>query len=39
MIEKHIYQCEVCGKTFDDEDDCRKHEMDLKATAENILLH
>ena len=28
MIEKHIYQCEVCGKTFDDEDDCRKHEME-----------
>lgn len=28
MIEKHIYQCEVCGKTFDYEDDCRKHEME-----------
>ena len=28
MIEKHIYQCEVCGKTFDDEDDCREHEME-----------
>ena len=29
MIEKHIYQCEVCGKEFNDEDDCRKHEMEL----------
>ena len=28
MIEKHIYQCEVCGKTFDDEDDCREHEIE-----------
>ena len=28
MIGKHIYQCEVCGKEFDDEDDCRKHEME-----------
>ena len=32
MIEKHIYQCEVCGKTFDDEDDCRKHEMEHTAS-------
>ena len=31
MIEKHIYQCEVCGKTFDDEDDCLKHEMEHNA--------
>lgn len=28
MIEKHIYQCEVCGKEFAFEDDCRKHEME-----------
>lgn len=28
MIEKHTYQCEVCGKEFNDEDDCRKHEME-----------
>lgn len=27
MIEKHIYQCEVCGKDFNDRDDCREHEM------------
>lgn len=33
MIEKHIYQCEVCGKTFDDYDDCYKHEMEHKATG------
>ena len=31
MIEKHIYQCEVCGKTFDDEYDCYKHEMEHNA--------
>lgn len=28
MTEKHIYQCEVCGKEFNDEEDCRKHEME-----------
>ena len=28
MIEKHIYQCEVCGKEFNDDEDCRKHEME-----------
>lgn len=33
MIEKHIYQCEVCSKTFDDYDDCYKHEMEHKATG------
>ena len=31
MIEKHIYQCEVCGKTFDDEYECREHEMEHNA--------
>ena len=31
MIEKHIYQCEVCGKEFNDEEDCRKHEMEHTA--------
>ena len=31
MIEKHIYQCEVCGKEFDDEYDCYKHEMEHNA--------
>lgn len=31
MIEKRIYQCEVCGKEFNDEDDCRKHEMEHNA--------
>ena len=28
MIEKHIYQCEVCGKEFAFENECRKHEME-----------
>ena len=32
MIEKHIYQCEVCGKEFNDEEDCRKHEMEDTAS-------
>ena len=32
MIEKHIYQCEVCGKEFDDYEDCRKHEMEHTAS-------
>lgn len=27
MTELCIYQCDICGKTFDDEDDCHKHEM------------
>ena len=31
MIEKHIYQCEVCGKEFNDEEDCREHEMEHDA--------
>ena len=31
MIEKHIYQCEVCGKEFNDEEDCYKHEMEHNA--------
>lgn len=28
MTEIHTYRCDVCGKTFDFEDDCRKHEME-----------
>ena len=32
MIEKHIYQCEVCGKEFDDYEDCRNHEMEHTAS-------
>ena len=32
MIEKHIYQCEVCGKEFDDYEDCRIHEMEHTAS-------
>lgn len=28
MIEVTTYKCEICGKTFDDEDDCHKHEME-----------
>ena len=32
MIEKHIYQCDVCGKEFNDEEDCRKHEKEHTAS-------
>ena len=28
MIEKHTYQCEVCGKEVAFEDECREHEME-----------
>lgn len=28
IIEKHIYQCEVCGKDFNNKDNCRAHEME-----------
>ena len=32
MTEIHTYRCDVCGKTFDDEEDCRKHEMEHTAS-------
>lgn len=32
MIEKHTYQCEVCGKEFAFEDECREHEMEHTAS-------
>ena len=25
MTEIYTYRCDICGKTFDDEDDCREH--------------
>ena len=28
MIEIHTYRCDVCGKDFNNKDDCRKHEME-----------
>ena len=28
MTEIHTYRCDICGKAFDDEDDCREHEME-----------
>ena len=33
MIEKHIYQCEVCGKEFAFENECREHEMKCKTAG------
>ena len=32
MTEIHTYKCDICGKTFDFEDDCRKHEMEHSAS-------
>ena len=28
MTEIYTYRCDICGKTFDDEGDCRKHEIE-----------
>ena len=28
MTEIHTYRCDVCGKEFNDDEDCRKHEME-----------
>ena len=33
MTEIHTYRCDICGKTFDDKDDCRKHEMKHKTAG------
>lgn len=33
MTKIHTYQCDICGKTFDDEDDCREHEMEHKTAG------
>lgn len=32
MTEIHTYKCDICGKMFDFEDDCRKHEMEHSAS-------
>ena len=32
MTEIYTYRCDICGKTFDDEDDCLKHEMEHTAS-------
>lgn len=31
MTEIYTYRCDVCGKTFDDEYECREHEMEHNA--------
>ena len=28
MTEIHTYRCDICGKTFNDYEDCRKHEIE-----------
>lgn len=42
MIEKTVYECEYCGKTFSDKKDCIAHELiedyqDLKALGANVI--
>lgn len=32
MTEILTYRCDVCGKEFNNEEDCRKHEMEHDAT-------
>ena len=32
MTEIHTYRCDVCGKEFNDYEDCRKHEMEHTAS-------
>lgn len=33
MTEIHTYRCDVCGKDFDDEDDCRKPSKGMRAIS------
>lgn len=33
MIEKHTYQCEVCGQEFSFEDECLEHELKCKTAG------
>lgn len=33
MIEKHTYQCEVCGKEFAFKDECREYELKCKTAG------
>ncbi len=33
MIEKHIYQCEICGKEFAFEGECFEHELKCKTAG------
>ena len=33
MTEIHTYRCDVCGKDFEFEDDCREHEMKCKTAG------
>lgn len=37
MMEKLVYECEYCGKIFDDYDDCDRHEM--AEIAKRCVLH
>lgn len=33
MTEIYTYRCDICGKIFDYENDCYKHEMEHKAAG------
>ena len=33
MVEKHIYQCEICGKEFAFKDECLEHELKCKTAG------
>lgn len=33
MTEIHTYRCDICGKDFDDYNDCRKHKMEHKTAG------
>lgn len=33
MVEKHIYQCEICGKEFAFRDECLEHELKCKTAG------
>lgn len=32
MTEIHTYRCDICGKEFNDEEDCLQHEMEHTAS-------
>ena len=39
MTEIYTYRCDICGKTFDNENDCYKHEMEHNvAKLKNVVV-
>lgn len=37
MIEIHSYRCDICGKCFDNREDCRKRIKWFSVTYVNVL--